>query len=546
MSADSVVSGPMWQARLPGLVALGAVARRAMLAAVLWAGAFGLITWIEVVQFGQEYPTAADRARLVETMGRDVGLQAVFGPARQVDTVAGYVAAHLVGVLSLIGAVWGLLTATRRLRGEEEAGRWELLLAGQTTRRRAAAAAVAGLGVALLAMFAVTAVLYAAIGRLPEADFSVGSSLFAALATVASAAMFASVGALASQVAATRRRATALAAAVFALAYLLRVVAYSGTTLGWLRWASPLGWVDELRPFIGSNAMPLAPVAGFIAALLIVTVAVAGRRDLGAGLLPARDTARARTGLLGGPFGLAVRLARGAALGWAAGLAVGGFLIGVMVKGVADVWGNQSGGMFVNLTGAPGGAIFLGIIFLMVASLVTLAAAGQVAASRDEETDGQLDHLLARPVHRASWLVGRFAVSAAALVVLGVVAGAATWAGAALTGAGPSLATLLAAGLNVVPAGILVLGLGTLVHALTPRLAAIAAYGLVAWSFLIEIIGASLGADRWLLDLSILHHIARAPSVDVRWDSAAILTATGVLAAALGTVVFSRRDLKGP
>ena len=36
--------------------------------------------------------------------------------------------------LMVLGAVWGLLTSTRLLRGEEDAGRWELLLAGQTTR----------------------------------------------------------------------------------------------------------------------------------------------------------------------------------------------------------------------------------------------------------------------------------------------------------------------------------------------------------------------------------------------------------------------------
>ena len=46
----------------------------------------------------------------------------------------------------LLGAVWGLLTSTRLLRGEEDGGRWELLLAGRTTRRRAAAQALAGLG----------------------------------------------------------------------------------------------------------------------------------------------------------------------------------------------------------------------------------------------------------------------------------------------------------------------------------------------------------------------------------------------------------------
>jgi len=96
-----------------------------------------------------------------------------------------------------------------------------------------------------------------------------------------------------------------------------------------------------------------------------------------------------------------------------------------------------------------------------------------------------------------------------------------------------------------VPAGIFVLGIGTLVHGLAPRYATAVAYGLVAWSFLIEIIGAGLGASRWLLDTSVIHHIARAPAAAVSWDSDAVLVAIGVAAAAIGALTFARRDLKG-
>lgn len=63
----------------------------------------------------------------------------------------------------------------------------------------------------------------------------------------------------------------------------------------------------------------------------------------------------------------------------------------------------------------------------------------------------------------------------------------------------------------------------------------------MAWSFLVEIIGADIGASRWLLDASVLHHVARAPATGVRWDSAAILVAIGIAAA----VAFRHRDLTG-
>lgn len=531
--------------RFPGLVPVGLVARQAMRGALIWGAVFGLMVLQLVNEFDTSYPTPADRARLVETMANNVGWNALFGPARQLDTVPGYVTSHLIGVGGLIVAVWGLLAGTRLLRGEEDAGRWELLVAGQTTRRRAAASGVAGLGVALLVLWTITAAVIVVIGRSTDAQFSVSASLFAAVAAVATAAMFLAVGALCSQLAATRRQAAVLAAGVFGVAYVLRLIAYAGSSLRWLRWASPLSWVDELQPLTDSRPLPLVPISVFITALVAVTVALAGRRDLGASILPAHDTAAPRTRFLDTPLGLAARLDRRMALGWIAGLAAWGFIGGMLTKASEDVWENQSGGVIAELGGATGGEAFLGLGFLIAALLVGMAAAGHVSATREEEADGYLDHILARPVARVRWLAGRFTVAAGVLVGIGVVTGLLTWVGATSTGAGISLPTLLAAGVNTIPVGIAVLGIGTLVHGLAPRIAGPAAYAIVAWSFLVEILGASLGVGRWVLDTSVLHHIARAPAVGVRWDSAAVLVAAGVAAALIGALAFSRRDLEG-
>lgn len=294
-------------ARWPGLVPVSIVARRVMRGALIWGAVFALVVWELVKNFGNEYPTAADRARLVETIGSNVGIQAIFGPAHHLGTVAGYTAYHSVGVLGIIGAVWGLLAGTSLLRGEEEAGRWELLLGGQTTRRRATAGAVAGLGVGLLILWAVTATAVVAVGRSADARFSVGASLFTAVTAVAAAAMFLAVGAVCSRLAATRRQATGLAAAVFGIAFLIRVIAYSTTSLRWLHWVSPLGWVDELHPLTGDRLLPLLPIVGIVAVLVALAILLAGRRDLGAGVLPASDAATSHTRFLNSSLGLAWR-----------------------------------------------------------------------------------------------------------------------------------------------------------------------------------------------------------------------------------------------
>jgi len=124
--------------RHPGLVVAVLTAHRIRRGALGWGAVFGGLTALLAVDFPSSYPTATARADLVRTMASDTAQQAMFGPARRIATTGGYVAFHGVGVFAiLIGSVWALLVATRLLRGEEAAGRWEVLLAGATTRRRA-------------------------------------------------------------------------------------------------------------------------------------------------------------------------------------------------------------------------------------------------------------------------------------------------------------------------------------------------------------------------------------------------------------------------
>ena len=283
-------------------------ARRAARSGSIWGLAFGLYVVGQAYGYAATYSTAAARKAFAESLGTNPGLAALYGQARHIDTVAGYTAWRSAGVLSVIGAVWGLLLATKLTRAEEDQGRWELLLAGQTTRVRAAAQAIAGLGVGFACLWAVTAAVVAGGGSGADVGFSLGASLFFATALVSGAAMFLAVGLLAAQLAASRRQANLLGIGVLGACFLLRMVVDVGSGLHWLHWVNPLGWVEELHPLTGSRALALLPICGFIAVLIGVSLRLAAQRDLGASVLPAHDARPPRTYLLTGPFGLTVRL----------------------------------------------------------------------------------------------------------------------------------------------------------------------------------------------------------------------------------------------
>ncbi len=97
--------------------------------------------------------------------------------------------------------------------------------------------------------------------------------------------------------------------------------------------------------------------------------------------------------------------------------------------------------------------------------------------------------------------------------------------------------------MNLVPAALVVLSAGVLLFGAVPRATAAGAYGVVAWSFMIQFVASLLDAPAWLLDLSVFHHVALAPAVDPDWASAAVLMAIGLIACVAGAAAFQRRDI---
>lgn len=525
---------------------IGLFARRAVRSGLLWGVVFGVTVASSITQFTTAYDTPQSRHEIATTIGGNGALRALFGSGRALETVAGWTAWRSLGIVTILGSIWGLLAATRWLRGEEDAGRWELLVVGGTTRRGAAARGLGAMAIGVAALWGTTATVILLAGRVPEAGFAVTASLFLALALVAPAALFLAVGALASQVAPTRRQAAQLAAAVFGVAYLLRVIGNSGPHLHWVQWTTPLGWIQHLHPLTGPTALPLLPLGAVVAGLVAATLMLAGRRDVGAGVLAARDSSPPRLGLLRGSLALAVRLEGATWSSWAVGLAVMSFLFGIVASAVASTSSTALEEALARLgAGDAGVPAYLGLFYLIVGAALALAAAGHVAATREEEADGHADTLLVGPVRRIGWLGGRLAVSVGALGGLALIAGVGGWAGSAWQHGGVSLMRVMGAALNTLPAAVLVLGAGTLAHGLAPRRAAALSYALVAWSFVVEMLGATGTGGRLLLDLSVFHHVALVPAAEFRASGAVALLGLGVAGMLAGIALFHRRDLAG-
>lgn len=509
--------------------------------AAIWGAMFAAVVVSSILGYATAFPTAAERLQLAASTAGNTGLQGLFGQARSLDTVQGFVAWRSGGFIPLIVAVWALLAATRLLRGEEEGGRWELLVSGPTTPAAACAATLAALGAANVLIFAAIALVTAVAGA--SHGIGVGAAAYFGLAMSVAGLVFGALGALASQLCGTRRQAVALATGIFGAAVILRVVADSSSSAHWLAWLTPLGWVEELHPLTAANPAALVPIALATAVLSAVTVRIAARRDIGDAAISAPAHADADLRLLGSPGQHALRTVRGSVIGWSLGLGLAAFIFALVSKGVIQAAGSalrHEGGRLGQIGTAEG---YIGLTFMFIILALSLYAASLVAHVREEESSGRLDELLAQPLTRGAWLTGRLAVAAIALAMGALAAGLAGWVGSVAGSAGAGIGVMLEAALNTMPPAVLFLGLATLAYGFAPRETTTLGYGVVMATFLISMIGETLRAPAWVLDISPFHYLALVPGTSINVGAAVGMVVLGLAAVGAGLYGFERRDL---
>lgn len=551
MTAMSVISQDAHAApQAPVRRAEGAPTRALMVRAfqntrvltILFAYLFAVYSYIQPVGYRHSYSTLASRLGFARSFGTNKGLRLLYGQPHDLVTVSGYTAWRVGGVLAIAAAAFGMLAAAGALRGEEDAGRTELVIAGVVSRRTVYLSGMAATGAGALILWLAEFVGFAVSG-LP-----VAGSAYLALATTSVVPVFAAIGAVASQVAPTRRIALELGGGLVALFFALRVVADSLDGADWLRWATPLGWAEELRPFAGARPLVLLLPAAGSALLVWLAGRLGATRDIGSGLLPVRGSANPHLRLLSSPAAQALRNQRDSLTAWTASFAVFAFIFGVVSGSVSSAGISQSISRQFAKLGAgsivtPAG--YLALIFLIVILTVSLFACAQVGAARREEAEQQLETLLALPVGRTGWLAGRLFVAAGAIVMISLLSGLLTWAGVAAGGASIPLGQMLEAGANCLPVAVLFLGIAALAYAVVPRASATIAYGIVTVSFLWQAVGALLGAPGWLVGLTPFAHVGLVPAAPFRAAAAAIMAAIGLAAALAALAAFRRRDLLG-
>lgn len=475
------------------------------------------------------YADEAARVHAASAINASPAIVALYGPVLDVTSVGELSMSKMTVLYAVFVAVLFIVLVRRHTRVEEESGRTELV-GGTAVGRDAPLLATAAEVVLLAGVLG----LLTAVGNALAGLEVVGSLAFGGV-WAGTALVAAGIGAVAAQVSASARTCAALAAGTVGLVFVLRAVGDTGPA--WLSWTSPLGWNTQVRAYGDQRWWLLGCYPVLAVALLALAVELRARRDLGAGLVPARPGPATGSPRLADALALALRVHGTTLVLWTLGSAALGVLFGMIAPGIGDLLDSEVAQSVID---ELGGALVAAILSIDAVALTYFAVTVVSHAGRDEQ-DGRAEVVLATATSRGRWFTASTVVALAGTAWLLVVTGIGLWVGY-VAADGPGVGNLVVAALAWAPATWVVGALAVLSLAVRPR------WTVLVWAWpgaflVLALLGELLGLPSWLTGLSPYAHVPSVPAGSWDWGSAAVLTVVAGAVLALAWSRFRVRDI---
>ena len=519
--------------------------RRFRFQIVAWLAPLWLLVGVTAPSYESVYPSLATRTVLIEQMRKSPGTQLLYGyvpmPGRLGQLLQWETGTFLLVCTSLMA----ILLTCRMLRGDEDEGLTEVLRSTGTGR-------AVPLVVPLTVVWMIIGGLSAGVGGILTwqtrsiEELTVSGAWALAGTICVTGWAFSAVAAVASQLGRQVGQARSLSMIVLAIAFVMRVSAdqlSDGSRSDWLRWMTPLGWRDLVRPYTDDRFTVLAVCCTVAIALALSAVVLAARREYLDGYLPDRSSSQRRWRIRG-HMDLLARLSRRGVLGWAlasTGLAA---LYGSVSGSVNDLLAPDSPTASYVGKMASGSAVeqFMSLLTVVTVLLVAVAAVRRMNRLAGLEHAGLVEVELATGVSRSrlflSQVLSALLESIVLLLVSATVLAATT---ATQLTDDHAVARSFVFTVSQLPGMVAAVGIAAALVGMAPKLTGMS-WAVVAWSAFAQFFGGLVELKDWAKDLSVLgHHLDVVGSPD--WKPLAVQTAVGLVGVAIGMVAYTRRDL---
>ena len=490
------------------------------------------------------------------------------GDPYAMNTPEGYITfRYMETTLPVLLSIWPILAGARLVRGEEERGTMDVLLATPLARTRLLLEKVGALVIAVV----VIAVLFA-LGvvagevRLGGGHIDFVRALLTGLNLSLLAFFFGMVALLLSQLTASRRAAAGWASGLLILFVLLDMAGRELSGI-WVQYLSPLYYYNLNRPLLASFPdQPLAALVplGLAALCLVGSVILFARRDIGrpafesqrergSSTQPAmRSLSRAERQVSTRAVGLQTLFAEGwSSFWWLLGIVAFCAALQFVTPGIQKAFNQavqQTPWLTRYLFDTPtdtNAAMVGTIVFAFVPALVVILALTLALKWSSDLENGRLELIFSTPQSRPRVLLERFGANILIVLLAPVVTWLTLTIGAQLANIATDQGRLLAASFSMLPPALIAIGL---VYAVSGRLRYGAVLGIatayLVLSYLQESLEGNIQFPGWVMSLSVFHLYGNPIFLGMDWTNFLGMTVVGIALLVIGLVQFRFVDIE--
>ena len=519
--------------------------RRFRIQIVAWLAPLWLLVGVTAPSYESVYPSLATRTVLIEQMRKSPGTRLLYGYVPLPGRLGQLLQWETGTFLLVCTALMAILLTCRVLRADEDEGFVEVLRATGAGRSVPFLVPVALVWAVVGALSAgVGGLLTWQTGSIEELTVSGAWALAGTICVTGWA--FSAIAAVACQLGRQVGQARGLSMLVLALAFAMRVSAdqiSDGTDSDWLRWLTPLGWRDLVRPYTDDRFAVLLACCAIAIAVMLSAAVLAARREYLDGYLPDRSSSRRRWRVRG-HMDLLGRLSWRSLVGWALASTALALLYGSVSGSIKDLLapGSPTASWVGKMAVGSPVEQFMSLMTVVTTLLVAVAAVRRVNGLAGLERAGLVEVELAAGVSRGRVLLSQVLCALIESIVLLLVSATVLAATTAtqLTD-DHAVARSFVFTVSQMPGMVAAIGIATALVGLAPKLAGLS-WAAVTWSAFAQFFGGLVELKDWAKDLSVLgHHLDVVGTPD--WKPLAVQALVGLIGIMTGLVAYTRRDL---
>lgn len=497
-------------------------------------------------KFNVLFGTQTDINAIVETL-KTPAMVSLFGEfsATKPYTTANVFASEMLVFMGMFMVFMNISLAISNTRAEEDSGLLEMVRSRTVGRLAPTYATV----IEILLVNGLMGILY--VGSLLAADLkgaTMQGDILMGVSIASIGIMFGFISLLIAQLANNSRSASFMSYGLYGFFYIVRMMT-DVTDPEWT-WLSPVGWIQKTAIYTHDKWLPVIMTLGLGVICLLIAIRIAATRDIGSGILAARNGKARAEKLLSSPLGLVLSIERNSIIGWIFGGIILGAAYGSIFSTIGDIIGsNPTYRKILGVTqiNAANRELILNYLNMLALFFVAIAAISGILIIfrlKSDEKKGYLEILHSKSISKTRLALSYFGVGT--IVSMFVFAG--TLAGAFFIGNSmldDPIATkyFWQTMVGFLPATVFFVGIGIFFTGAFPKLTNVLWIYLAA-SVLVKMFGPLLNLSDDVANISPLGWVGKVPTESVDNTIMIVLVSAFLVLTLLGIVGYNKRDLE--